>query len=183
METHSFVKSPVLFDAAFAKNIPSTPGDAAVAFYQNGGDPFHPWPTVDIEKFPHRRKLPVFVRSDPQTAVAEDDAFRALRDLYGLNAFRCFIALDIETAKDAAYVAKWGRITEHYGYRPLVYGSEGNIFALPELHGRWVAAPGKKLSDFHQSQNVRLVQNTGAHPGYDESAMHHFMADSLHWWK
>lgn len=176
--------SRVMYDAEFSANIPAEPTDAVIAGYIPGGDPAHPWATKpDWAKFPKRRKLPIFVRSNPENSLAEDDAFKAMRDLYELRAFGCYIALDIETALDIEYVATYGDVMDHYNYRTLVYGSVDNLFKLPKLHGRWAAAPGKKLSDFEHWQDVRIVQDTGANKGYDRSVMHEWIAVNGTWWK
>jgi hypothetical protein len=176
------VKSRLMYDAAFAAKIPTDPKDAVVAFYLNGGDPLHPWPTTDVAKFAGRRKLPIFVRSDPANASeAEADFFLALRQLYDFQAFKCLIALDIETAVDIPYVTEWGDVASHFEYRTLVYGSTGNLFKLPALDGRWAAAPGKRLHDFMESQQVRAVQNTSG-DGYDESELREFLSEFGAWW-
>lgn len=175
--------SRVMYDAAFSADIPAEPTDAAVAGYIPGGDPLHPWSQKpDWSKFPGRRKLPIFVRSDPTNSLAEDDAFKAIRDLYDLRAFHCLIALDIETALDAEYVALWGAVVQHYNYSPLVYGSLNNLFKVPVLDGRWAAAPGKHLTDFKPHEGVRIVQNID-HGKYDESEMHEFIALRGPWWR
>ena len=176
--------SVVMYDAEFSADIPAEPSDAVIAGYMPGGDPAHPWATKpDWSKFTNRRKLPIFVRSDPANSLAEDDAFKALRDLYDLRAYKCLVALDIETALDAEYVTKWGDVLSQYDYRPLVYGSTTNLFKLPSLDGRWAAAPGKTLHDFYHVQNVRIVQDTGAQPKYDKSVMHEYLAIHGAWWR
>ena len=175
--------SRIMYDAEYSADIPAEPTDAVIAGYIPGGDPAHPWTTKqDWHKFKGRRKLPIFVRSNPTDSLAEDDAFKALRDLYDLGAFGCLIALDIETALDAEYVQRFGNIMTHYYYRVLPYGSTANLFKVPVLGGRWAAAPGKKLSDFPHSDDVRIVQDTGAQPKYDRSVMHEFLAVHGAWW-
>jgi hypothetical protein len=177
------IRSRVMYDAEFSADIPAEPSDSAIAGYMPGGDPAHPWATKpDWSKFKGRRKLPIFVRSNPGQSNAEDDAFKALRDLWELGASHCLVALDIETANDAAYVTEWGAILRHFGYRVLVYGSAGNVFKLPKLDGRWLAAPGKTFEDY-PGDDVRIIQDTGAQPKYDRSLMRAFIAMHGEWWR
>lgn len=175
--------SNLMFDAAYAIDIPAQPDDAVVSGYLYGGDPLHPWADSDWRKFPGRRKLPILTRSDPANkSEAEDDAFQALRDLYAIGARHCLVALDIETAKDAAYVEKFGHVMNFYDYLVLAYGSQGNIFSVPMLDGRWVAAPGKTFADFPRRDDIRAIQNVQGEK-YDSSILRAFLSDFGHWWK
>lgn len=178
------IESAIMYDAADPAKIPAGPPDAIVAGYLNPGDPLKPWKLKDWERFGKRRKLPILVRSDPAGgSEAEADAFAALRNLYDLGADApCLVALDIETARDPAYVTRFGAVLNHYLYRVLPYGSRTNLLALPKLDGRWLAAPDSRLSDWPRGDDVRLIQNVNG-DGFDQSDVRHWLSEFGDWWR
>lgn len=116
-------------DAAFATNIP-TSWTNGVAGYVNGGDAFHPWAKADWQRFPKNRKLPIFVQSFPNGPTeGEANALTFLKDLFDLGVPRGkYIAVDVETAKDPAYVTECTNVLEWAGFYPILYGSASTVF-------------------------------------------------------
>lgn len=172
-----------MYDAANPADIPALSGEA-IAGYLHPGDPLRPWNRKDWRNFPEVRKLPILVRSDPVGgSEAEADAFAALKELYDLGADACLVALDIETANDAAYVTRFGAVMNHYNYGVLPYGSRVNLLALPKLDGRWLAAPGMSFHDFPRSDDIRIIQNySHTSPDYDRSDLRPYLAEFGRWW-
>jgi hypothetical protein len=175
-------------DAAYAANIP-TPWGGAVAGYLNSrpeGDPAHPWTASDWIKFQANRKLPIFVQSHPVTDMAEADAFATLKALYDIGAPAGIrTALDLETAIDAEYVRRYGKVMRWSGFRVWVYGSASTVFGNPPLDGYWVADYLDGQPFLYDHPDVRATQYTNNPPAskYDSSAIRNWVyADVAHWW-
>ena len=175
-------------DAAYATNIPR-PWHDAVAGYLNSrpeGDPAHPWSAEDWRIFHGNRKLPIFVQSHPVTHMAEADAFAALKALYDIGAPAGIrTAIDLETAVDAEYVHRYGRVMHWAGYRVWVYGSASSVFGNPALDGYWVADYTGTGPFLYDHANVRATQYTNNPPAnrYDSSAVREWVyAEVAHWW-
>lgn len=171
-------------DAAFASNIPAGWG-GGVAGYVNGGDPFHAWSSPDWHSWAGNRRLPIFVRSNPGSVTgATSDGFAALEDLWALRVpAGKYIALDLETAEDPAYVQQWTGILEHFGYLVIVYGSASSVFKNPAPR-YWVAQyQGTGPYMYHEpGQHVIMTQYQNGQQ-YDSStcaAWQYF--DSHRWW-
>lgn len=126
-------------DSAYASNIPLN-WTGGVAGYINGGDPFHVWSKGDWARFPKQRKLPILVQSYPSGAAeGESNAFQALHDLYNLGVPKgVYIAIDYETAENAAYARAFDGVISWGGYIPLAYGSSSTVFNNPAKF-YWVA--------------------------------------------
>lgn len=127
-----------MYDAAYPPGSP--PHLDAVAGYI-GGDTPHVWTDAEWNAQPARWRLPIFVRSDPASASVGSDAATAVDWLRAHNAPKgSLVALDLETAVDAAYVRAFDAVLVHAGYKVVEYGSASTIFSDPATSGgRWVA--------------------------------------------
>jgi hypothetical protein len=171
-------------DAAYANNI-STGFTGVVAGYLPHGDPFHAWSAADWQRFKGKRKLPIFVRSDTQSATQGiEDAFQVMRVLNSLGApIGCITALDLETRINPAYVNAYGSVMRWAKYSVLVYGSTSTVFRNPALDGYWVAAPAAKPY-LYNHPNVRATQyRADGHPGYDSSVVYWRTLYFGKWWR
>lgn len=105
-----------------------------------GGDTPNVWSPTQWSALGDRKKLPIWVRSDPITSEAEHDAFNILRSLFTLGVPHLSpVALDLETAVAPSYVLRVHRIIHFFGYELWIYGSEGTVFQNPVCDGYWVA--------------------------------------------
>lgn len=175
-------------DAAYAANIPASWTGAVGGYLNAKGDPYHPWTPADWARFPHNRKLPIFVQSHPEAADAVSDGFKVLRSLYELSVPRgCRTALDLETAVDPGYVRAYGRVLNYFGYRVWPYGSVSTLFGNPPLQGYWMADYRADRSPFmYDHIDGRATQYTDNPPAdkYDSSTIHPWAyADLAHWWR
>lgn len=125
---------PSMGDAAFASNLDGTSFDA-VAGYLASGYEDHAWSKADWEGVPGP-KLPIWVAG----FNGKDEAEACLVQLENLRVpVDKVVALDMETRVDVTYVAGFGAIMQHHGYKVWVYGSASTVFGNPELEGYWVA--------------------------------------------
>lgn len=121
---------------------PLVPADnvGVLAFYIGGNTPEVPT-LAQVKTVGVRYWLPVFTRSDPQTASATDDANAALTRLKVLGApSGITVGLDLETAVDPNYVSAFSNLLDLHDYAVLAYGSKSTLFRNPEPYaGYWVA--------------------------------------------
>lgn len=112
------------------------------AGYIPGGDAYRGWTDKDWASEKARFRLPIWVRSNPTTAVEginEAHAAAAWAIKHGQPKGTC-IALDLETAVDPAYVRAFNTALFQSGYLAMAYGSLSTIFGNPTTHGGfWVA--------------------------------------------
>lgn len=105
-----------------------------------GGDTPHIWTRQEWAKMGIRRKLPIWVNNNPGPNAAWNDGWAILQSLYQLGVPKLSpVVLDIETLIDPAYVLGVFRIVHDFGYKLLVYGSQGTLFNNPACDGYWVA--------------------------------------------
>lgn len=178
-------------DAAFASNIDTAwanaDHDRIIGGYltRPPGDAFHPWSKADWGRFPHNKKLPIMVQSNPGTAGGgESDGLLTIEHLYQLGARPgVYTALDLETAVDPAYVTAYGKVLRFFRYKVLVYGSSGFVFNNPPLDGYWVAAPSSdgKPYEFNHPEVVATQYALDVSPGYDSSAVR-WSTQLGQWW-
>ena len=168
-------------DAAVAASIPSS-WAGAVAGYVAHGDPYRVWTAADWARFKGLRKLPIFVRSDPSGASqAEDDAFAALRDLHDLGVpHGCYVALDRETSKDAAYDAMWAAVIRWGGYRPVQYYSASSG-TTAGFAWDWVAS-WRSVVPFMLARPARATEYQSGKL-YDSSTVRWWTYMFGHWWR
>lgn len=164
------MRNLMFYDAAYPP--PSEPpGMDGVAFYI-GGDTPHVWTAAEIGATCVRYRLPIYVRSDPSRASAQNDASTALMQLRAIGAPRgCLVAWDTEVAADPGYMrAIFELIVGGGGYALIDYGSQSALFAneLPVGGYYWGAdwtggphvVPGDQMTQFAAVTN------------YDESEAH-----------
>lgn len=117
------------------------PNTDAVAFYI-GGDTPHKWTDAEIHRQTARYRLPIWVRSNPQSSVqgrAEGLTAVDWAIAHSQPVGTC-IALDFETAVDASYVHAFDLALVTNGYKTLLYGSESAVLRNPKPSGGyWVA--------------------------------------------
>lgn len=149
-------------DAAFAANLFGTKFDAA-AGYLSSGYQFHAWTAADWNTVPGP-KLPIWVGGfqGKQEAEACLNQLTTLKVTSGAT-----VALDLEMRVDKTYVAAFGAIMQHYGFKVWVYGSASTVFNNPQLNGYWVA--DYTFTPFmHSHPGVRATQWTDG-AKYDQS--------------
>jgi hypothetical protein len=129
----------VMYDAAFP---PPDPHLDVCAGYI-GGDTPHVWTDAEWNSQSARWRLPIFTRSNPTDAnQAASDAASAIAwaRAHGQPAGTA-IALDYETAKDAAYLTAFDADVVAAGWTVLVYGSLSTVFQNPRPSaGYWTAS-------------------------------------------
>jgi hypothetical protein len=172
-------------DAAFAQNIDPAWTGIAGGYLFSLGQAFHPWPVSDWNRFPGNKKLPILMQKRPgDAASAQADAFTVLQELYNL----CVpagtgIVLDLETAVNAPYTRRFGRIMHYFDYRVYVYGSASTLFRNPPLDGYWVAAPAKDGKPYMYPHDfVEMTQYAlDVKPGIDRSTVR-WRTQLKKWW-
>jgi hypothetical protein len=113
------------YDAAYPPA--SSPVTDGVCFYI-GGDTPHVWTKAEVSAQKARYRLPVFVRSNPESASATKDVTEAVTQLHAIGApAGILVAWDLESAVDAAYIAAVYRSVKPVGYRLIVYGSQSTV--------------------------------------------------------
>lgn len=150
-------------DAAYAVNLDGTSFDA-VGGYLRAPASLHPWSSTDWREVPGP-KLPIWEAGFDGRIEAEN----CLAQLAALDAKDCYVALAMETRTDRTYVAAFGAIMQHYGYRVLVTGSASSVFGNPPLNGYWVEDYIYKPFMYNHS-HVRATQWTDGEK-YDQSTV------------
>lgn len=133
MSTLSFV------DSAYASAITGGPYDG-VCFYI-GGDAFHVWSTAELATRHEKYRLPIWVRSNPQSVDPTADAHACLAALnsYAVSA-GALVALDSETSVDAPWVHTFVTVVNSGGYPVIDYGSASTVFGNANPDGYYWAA-------------------------------------------
>lgn len=127
-----------MYDAAYPPAHP--PAYPVVAGYL-GGDTPHVWTLAEWSHQPARFRLPIWVRSNPGQVDPHTDAVHALAAAHLLGVpHGSTIALDFETAIDAAYVKTFDQVLGDAGYKVMLYGSASSVRHNPQPSGGyWVA--------------------------------------------
>jgi hypothetical protein len=126
-------------DAAYPSGITGGPYDG-VAFYI-GGDTPHIWSHAEIEARPERYRLPVFTRSNPQTASPSADVRGALAQLASIGAPKgSLVGWDSETSVDPSYIQSVYMVLLQGGYKLLDYGSLSTVFGNKNPDGYYWTA-------------------------------------------
>lgn len=130
----------VMYDAVTPQSVPAA---NALAFYI-GGDTPHVWTQADLDRATQRYRLPIWVRSNPAGHDGKAEAQEAvakLRSYHGAPHAGITIALDYETAVDAAYEDAFKAEAFALGYHTILYGSLSVVERNPRPdEGYWVAA-------------------------------------------
>lgn len=121
---------------------PLVPDDGiqVLGFYIGGNTPEEPT-LVQARDVGARYWLPIYTRSDPEQVSVQQDIDSALNHLGRLGApAKITIALDLETAVDAAWVKAFSDGLNAHLYYVMAYGSKSSLFRNPEpVGGYWVA--------------------------------------------
>ena len=127
-----------MYDAAYPPASP--PGWPVVAGYIGGNTP-HVWTDAEWDGQPARRRLPIYVRSNPASHDPAADAAEAVAWLRTHDVpAGCAVALDLETAVNAAYVTRFDEVVLAAGYLTIAYGSLSTLYKNPRPSGGyWVA--------------------------------------------
>lgn len=127
-----------MYDAAYPPAHP--PAWPVVAGYLGGNTP-HVWTLAEWQHQPARYRLPIWVRSNPQTVNADSDAAAAVAAAKRLGVpHGATIALDFETAVNASYVHTFDHVLGVAGYHVMLYGSASSVRNNPAPGGGyWVA--------------------------------------------
>lgn len=155
------------------------PGASGIAFYI-GGDTVHVWSKAEVAAAPYRFRLPIWVRSNPPGPGAVVDATACLAQLAVTGAPKgCLVALDVETAIDAAYVQAFAAALKAAGYPLIVYASqsvaaaEGNPSGLywgAQWTGAAHIAAGDAMTQYVSFSGYDESQATSALPFWDTQA-------------
>lgn len=152
-------------DAAFAPGLFGTHFDA-VAGYLSSGHEVNPWSVEDWQGVVGP-KLPIWVAG----FNGKMDAESCLNGVWTIGATKgCYVAVDMEARVDETYVAAFGAIMQHEGYKVLVYGSASTVFNHPQLNGYWVADYAGIGPFMYNHPGVRATQYQPG-PNYDSSTV------------
>lgn len=165
-----------MYDAVTPQNLNNTQYQV-VAFYC-GGDTPHVWTHAEVESTPQRFRLPIWVRSNPGSAimgVSEAQEFAAqLRFLGCPNGVS--VALDYELAIDDRYLLAFDAEMQRQGnWKTLLYGSLGYVEQNSKPSGGYWVAQWNNIEDFPAGCVAHQFIN---HPNYDSSVV----SDSVVLW-
>lgn len=172
-------------DSAFATNIPSTwPG--AIGGYLGGPLAFRTWSAGDWARFPHNRKLPIWVGGYAGSA----EGWQALMAMAALGVTPgCWMALDMEGRTDRTYVEHFGAVLNFAGFGVWVYGQASTVFGNPPLQGYWVAdyrGVGPFMASGPAGAEVRATQYadpaSGSGGQWDSSTVKPYTLTLTRWW-
>ena len=174
-------------DSATPEGIPDS-WTGAVAGYLSPGDPYRPWAPTDWARFSGRRKLPIYVQTEPQNNHPWTDADQVLRQLRSLGVPQGkYTVLDLDGAIDPAYVEGYGDAMHLAGYKTWVYGQASTLFANPPLNGYWVADYRGIGPYMYGGEHIRATQyaspQTGSGGNWDSSTLQEWVYWSDSWWR
>lgn len=98
-------------------------------FYIGGNTP-HVWTVAEVAELKkhYRYLLPIYTRSDPQSASPSADALAAIKQLQLLGVPEgTLVQLDYETAVDSSYEQAFGTTLATAGYILELYGSKSTV--------------------------------------------------------
>ena len=124
-----------------ASSPPPDPHLDVCGFYI-GGDTPHVWTDGEIDGQSARWRLPIYVCDNPARRNPTADAGQAVAWMraHGVPA-GCALALDFETAVDAAYVTAFDKVVRSAGWTLLLYGSLSSVTQNPRPSaGYWTAS-------------------------------------------
>lgn len=137
-----------------------------MAFYV-GGDTVHVWSKAEVDATPYRYRLPVFVRSNPPGPGAAADVAACVTRLKAIGAPPgCLVALDVETAVDAAYVRAFHAALRAAGHVLIVYASQSYTAGQGNPDGLYWGAQWTGAA--HIAAGDAMTQYV-SFSGYDES--------------
>lgn len=155
-------------DAAYPAGIPSNMHFDGVCFYI-GGDTPHIWLTSELAARKERYRLPIWVRSDPQSVDPATDAEECLSQLSLYGAPKgTLVALDSETTIDAAWTKAFVDAINAGGYKVIDYGSQSDVFGNENPDGYYWGADWTDVP--HLASGDQATQYI-SFSGYDESLM------------
>lgn len=157
----------IFIDAATPPSPTTLPMTDGICFYA-GGDTPHVWTEAEVTRFKVRYRLPVWVRSNPESHSASADAkafLHQLTSVYKVPKHK-LVALDSETDVDAAWVKEFVGLINAGGYLVIDYGSRSSVFGNHNPDGYYWAADwtGHK----HLANGSQMTQYVNF-SGYDES--------------
>lgn len=156
-----------MYDGAYPPAHP--PAWPVVAGYLGGNTP-HAWSAPDWAHQPARYRLPIWVRSNPGGVVVANDVSAAVAAAQKVGAPRgCTIALDFETAVNAAYVMAFERAMTTAGYVTMLYGSASTVVHNPKPNGGYWMAAWTGTPHFLTGSAATQYTNGAKHPEYDSS--------------
>lgn len=165
-------------DAEFASNIDVNDWRRAVGGYLGGPRAARQWTVADWERFPHNRKLPIWVGG----FSGHDEGAQAVRELRKLRVPRgCYTVLDLEMRVDRTYVEAYGKVLHDAGYKVFVYGSASTVFQNPHLNGYWVADYRGTGPFMYNHSHVRMTQYRSGDK-YDGSSIKTWTYYFGKWW-
>jgi hypothetical protein len=152
-------------DAAFPLDVYPV-GVNGIAFYA-GGDALNVWTLAEVEACPYQYRLPIWVRSDPASAVAANDVIAFNNQL---QEYKCpkgsLVALDSETSTDPAYVQGLYAGLKALGYPLIDYGSLQSVFGNDNPDGYYWGADWTNIP--HLASGTVMTQYV-TYSSYDES--------------
>jgi hypothetical protein len=155
-------------DAAFPQGLDGTDFNA-VAGYLPAVNALHGWTDSDWRRIPGP-KLPIWVAAFGNKSGLRD-AEATLTDLLRLGVPKGkIVALDMETSVDRTYVAAYGAVLQHNGYKVWVYGAASTVFDNPQLNGYWVADYAGIGPFMYRHPGTRATQWTDG-AKYDQSTV------------
>src|SRR5579862_7250187 len=162
-------------DAAFADNLFGTDFDIA-AGYLDAPNELNKWSKADWQSAPGM-KLPIWVGGYGGKPEAE----ACLKQLKSLGVPQGkLVALDMEGRIDKTYVAAFGAIMQHRGYKVWVYGEASTVFNNPQLNGYWVADYAGIGPFMYSHKATRATQWTDG-AKFDQSVVKEWEQDNF--WK
>lgn len=159
-------------DAAFPAGLDGTSFDA-VGGYLFSGFQTNGWVQTEWLAIPGP-KLPIWVAG----FAGQPEASECVKQLRLLGAKNCHVALDMEARVDKTYVAAFGAVLAHEGYKTLVYGSTSTVFRNPQLNGYWAADYAGIGPFMYNHPGVRMTQWT-AGAKFDQSTVKPWILDEF----
>jgi hypothetical protein len=152
-------------DSAYPLAAGSYPGSVQGWGFYIGGDTPHVWSDTEVAALPYRYRLPIFTRSDPDSAAqAQSDAAAAVAWAKAHHQpAGTLIQLDFETAVNAVYVTAFDAIIVAGGYKTVLYGSQSTVQQNPTPSGGFNIANWDGVDD-DPNWTAKQYEDTG---GYD----------------
>jgi hypothetical protein len=137
-----------------------------IAFYV-GGDTPHVWTLAELNATPYWRRLPIWVRSNPEQVDPTNDAIAATKAFRSYNPpSGILVALDSEMDVDPSWVSTFFQVIAQSGFTLMDYGSQSVVFGNKIPNGYYWGAEWNNIQHIAPGDVMTQWENAG---GYDIS--------------